>query len=140
MKDGDVWPPAPKNQPAPLDPTPGWFLFVKVPLLALVLGVILGFWDITRTDNFVDWVTFGAALLLGFLQPKTFPLSAFLLAFCLYLMHLLAIQQGLKTPYVEPNSNLALNCWYSVFPNALGAGIGALVKTFLEYEPMGPQK
>ncbi len=140
MDDEGIWPPVPKNQPAISEPAPRQYLFVKVPLLALGFGFVLGGWDITRKDDWADWATFGAVALLGFLHPKTFLLSAFLLSLCLYLVHIAAVMHGLKSPYVEPNTDQALNCWQSVFPKALGTAIGALLKVYAQYEPMGPQK
>ena len=139
MEDKSVWPPTPKDQLVLVRPAPPQYLFVKVPLLAFGFGSLLGLWDITRTDHLTEWVTFGAASLLGFLHLKTFLLSAFLLSFCLYFVHIAAIHLGLKSPYVEPTIDLALNCWHSVFPNALGTGIGALLRVFAQYEPMGLQ-
>lgn len=134
MENQSSWPPPPTNQAQQNDVRPKPYFSVWVPLLAVGLGFGLALLDVYRADNLVDWLTFGAAALLGFLQPKTFWLSVFILSFSLYLVHVFAISHGFQTPYVEKDTDEAINCWLSLLPNGLGGLIGAVAKLFEEYQ------
>ncbi len=65
------------------------------------------------------------AVVLGYLHPKSFLLSAFVLSLCLYVIHVLAIQHGIRQPFVEQDVGSALVCWFGLFGNSIGGAIGA---------------
>ena len=127
MEDNGVWPPTPTNQVARDEPLAGRPVFAWVLLLAVGSGSVLGLLDVCRADSLVDWLTGAMAAVLGFLHPKTFLLSAFILSLCLYLAHVVAILHGVKPPYVEPSVDEAIFSWLSLLSNGLGAILGAVL-------------
>ena len=126
---GGVWPPPPLHQKSPGERPPGPVFRVWVLPLSVGVGLAVGLLDVSQAEGLlVDWLFFGIAALLGFLQPKTSWLSAIILSGCLYVVHVFAIMHGVKPPYVEPTVADAVYTWPSLALNVFGAFLGVLVR------------
>ena len=109
-------------------------LWLRVPASAAGLGIGLALLDIAMKNDLVSWLSAGASAILGYLQPKTFWLSAFLLSLCLWIVHVVAITHGACPPFVESSIYAADACWESVLPNGLLGIVGATVGYFDRFE------
>lgn len=138
MQNNGSWPPPPTNQAPLVVPQPKPRFSPRVLLLAAGLGALIGFVDIhlTTAQESKSWAAnmdnyyMAAACLCGILQPKTFWLSAAILTGSFYTVHVIAIMNGLGSPYVEPTIDAASECLFNIIPNGLsalaGAGLGML--------------
>ncbi len=101
-------------------------IFAVVTLLCLLVGWI----DIHSTDaehweiGFYLVVCFG----LGCLRPRWLWLWPLMFAFSLFAIHIWAIGQGYKQPYVEKNAEHAIGCLFVLFPAFAGGIAGGIVR------------
>ena len=111
--------------------------FYPALIIATVYGLALALYDITRgADYGYDLAYMSVAAALGFLRPKNGLLSALILSFCLYEVHVVAIGCGLRQPYVEGNYEAALFCLpAALFPALKGAIVGGAMGWTLRHLP-----
>ncbi|WP_125206172.1 hypothetical protein [Capsulimonas corticalis] len=123
-----VWPPPPNNRETPGESPRAWVIPWRFVWWSFGIGAVLGVFDVTQASPIADWPTVVASAGLAFWRPRLLWFSSFVLTMCLYISHIVAINAGVKTPYVEKNVLYALACWVSLFPNTFSALLGASAK------------
>lgn len=129
----EAWPPPPTHQlQTGITDVKPRLSFIPL-ILAAGFGLSLGIIDIHLTAkedryDLIDISYMAGAGLFGFLQPKTFWLTAVILTFCLYFVHVVAILDGVSALYVEQDTDHALYCLLNIFPNFTCALVGVAAK------------
>ena len=102
-------------------------------LLALTTGIPLALFDLTQSSNssgLIAVLTIGLYILasgvFGYIYRKQWWIFPLIYAITLYSVHVLAIQMGVKTPYVERSAEDALVCLLVALPSLFGVAIGSL--------------
>ena len=109
---------------APADSRPGNSLSAIAE--GTVIGVIVGIVDIHVSGLGSTWdvIYFALGMVMGARRGSRAWLAwPFQGGVCLYLIHLIAIAQGYKQPYVEANAKEAI--WSLLFLVSAGIGIGS---------------
>ena len=92
------------------------------------MGLVDINWPGTGAESGIGRAYFGVALALGRRHGKRAWLAWPFLGACPYLIHLIAIANSYKQPYVESTAAEAIGCFGVLVPSAMGVGIGTILR------------